>query len=73
MTATIILTLCSLLLIAYLFDLSAAKTRIPSVILLLLLGFAVHRITDFLGLALPDFSPALEVLATIGLVLIVLV
>lgn len=72
MTATIILTLCSLLLIAYLFDLSAAKTRIPSVILLLLLGFAVHRITDFLGLALPDFSPALEVLATIGLVLIVL-
>lgn len=61
-----------MLLIAYLFDLTASKTRIPSVILLLLLGWAVRQITDFLNTNLPDLSPFLPILGTIGLILIVL-
>jgi Kef-type K+ transport system membrane component KefB len=40
---TIIISLCLLLLIAYLFDLTAARTKIPSVILLLLLGWMVRE------------------------------
>ena len=72
MTAAIIIAFCSLLLIAYLFDLSAAKTKIPSVILLLILGFVVKKATEFMGIEIPDLSGALAVLATIGLVLIVL-
>jgi hypothetical protein len=36
MTTTIIIVLCVLVLAAYLFDLTSAKTKIPSVILLLL-------------------------------------
>ncbi len=72
MTSTIIITFCSLLLIAYLFDLSSARTKIPSVILLLLLGWAVKQATLLLEISLPDFSSILPVFGTIGLILIVL-
>lgn len=72
MTATIIITLCALLLIAYLFDLSASKTKIPSVILLLILGWGVRQLTNIFEISFPDFSSILPVLGTIGLILIVL-
>lgn len=72
MTTTIIITFCVLLLIAYVFDLTSSKTKIPSVILLLLLGWAVRQITVLLNIHLPDFSPILPVLGTVGLILIVL-
>lgn len=69
---TIIITFCVLLLVAYLFDLTSSKTKIPSVILLLLLGWIVRQITGFLLIDLPDFSMVLPILGTIGLILIVL-
>lgn len=69
---TIIITFCVLLLVAYLFDLTSSKTKIPSVILLLLLGWIVRQTTDFLVIDLPDFSMVLPILGTIGLILIVL-
>ncbi len=72
MTTTIIITFCILLLIAYVFDLTASKTKIPSVILLLLLGWSVRQLTILLAVQLPDFSPILPVLGTVGLILIVL-
>ncbi len=72
MTVTIIITFCVLLLVAYVFDLTSSKTRIPSVILLLLLGWAVRQLTVWLDIKLPDFSPVLPGLGTIGLILIVL-
>ncbi|MCK9628707.1 MAG: cation:proton antiporter [Bacteroidales bacterium] len=72
MSALVILTICVLLLIAYLFDLSASKTKIPSVVLLLILGWGVRQITQFSGISLPDLTPILPGLGTIGLVLIVL-
>ena len=72
MTTTIIITFCVLLLIAYVFDLTSSKTKIPSVILLLLLGWAVRQLTALLDIHLPDFSPILPVLGTVGLILIVL-
>lgn len=72
MTTTIIITFCSLLLIAYMFDLSSVKTKIPSVILLLLLGWVLRQVAGFLDLHLPDFSEILPVFGTIGLILIVL-
>lgn len=68
----IIITFCVLLLIAYVFDLTASKTKVPSVILLLLLGWAVKQITVGLTIQLPDFSPVLPLLGTVGLILIVL-
>ena len=72
MPSTVIITFCSLLLIAYLFELSSSKTRIPSVILLLILGWLVRQATLFLNVQLPDLSAILPILATIGLILIVL-
>lgn len=72
MTTTVIISICVLLLLAYIFDISSSKTRIPSVILLLGLGWCVKEVTKFLNLSIPDLSPILPILGTIGLVLIVL-
>lgn len=69
---TIIMTVCLLLLIAYLFDISSSKTKIPSVILLLLLGWMVNNGFDMINLSKPDFSKYLPIIGTIGLLLIVL-
>lgn len=72
MTSAIIITICTLLIIAYIFDLTSSKTRIPSVILLLLLGWAVRQLAVALHIHIPDLSRLLPVFGTIGLILIVL-
>ncbi len=72
MTATIIITVSSLLLAAYIFDLTSSKTKIPSVILLLLLGWILKMVANLLGVKVPDLTPMLPILGTIGLILIVL-
>jgi cell volume regulation protein A len=72
MTIAIIITICSLLLLAYIFDLTASKTRIPSVILLLSLGWGVKQVSDFFELQIPDLTALLPIFGTIGLILIVL-
>jgi hypothetical protein len=69
---TIIISLCLLLLVAYVFDLTASMTKTPSVILLLL-GFIVREATFFFWHQVPDLTSTLPVLGTIGLILIVLV
>jgi len=72
MTTTIIISLCILLLLAYLFDLSASKTKVPSVILLLLSGWLVKQILNTVEITIPNFAPLLPVLGTVGLIMIVL-
>ena len=72
MTTAIIITFCILLLIAYIFDLTSAKTKIPSVIVLLIMGWALQQATNLLWIKIPDFSFILPVLGTVGLILIVL-
>ena len=67
-----IITLCVLLLLAYAFDFSSSKTKIPSVILLLILGFSVKQLLSFVHISIPDLTPILPILGTIGLILIVL-
>lgn len=72
MTTAIIITVCVLILLAYIFDITSSKTKVPSVILLLLMGWLVKQVTLSTGLALPNLSPILPILGTIGLILIVL-
>lgn len=72
MTVQLIITLCVLLLCAYIFDISAAKTKIPSVVLLLLLGWGVRQGVRLLDISIPNLSGLLPVLGTLGLILIVL-
>lgn len=72
MTISIIITICLLLLLAYVFDISSSKTKIPSVILLLIVGWAVKQITVSFKISVPDLTSILPILGTIGLILIVL-
>lgn len=72
MTIPLIITICALLLLAYCFDITSSKTKIPSVILLLVLGWCVNQATNYLDIKVPDLTPVLPILGTIGLILIVL-
>ena len=72
MPIAIIITVCSLLLLAYIFDISSALTKIPSVILLLLTGWLVRQLTFLVAIEVPDLNPLLPIFGTIGLILIVL-
>ncbi len=70
---TIIITICFFILIAYLFDITSSRTKIPSVILLLVLGWAIKQLTIFFKFKhIPNFPLILPILGTIGLILIVL-
>lgn len=72
MTTTIIIIICCLLLIGYFFDFTFSKTKIPSVILLLFLGWIIRQITIILEIQIPNLTPVLPLLGTVGLILIVL-
>lgn len=72
MSASIIITICGLLLLAYIFDVTSSKTRIPSVILLLVLGWSVKQIADVFKISFPSLEEQLPAIGTIGLILIVL-
>lgn len=72
MSTSIIIIICLLLILAYIFDITSSKTKIPSVILLLLVGWAVKQGTDALELSMPNLTSILPILGTVGLILIVL-
>lgn len=72
MTNTFIITICCLLLLAYVFDLTASKTKVPSVILLLFLGWGMKQLTGVFHISVPDLQGLLPILGTIGLIVIVL-
>ncbi|HKG04813.1 MAG TPA: hypothetical protein VKB19_00055 [Pedobacter sp.] len=68
--ATLII-LSGLVIFSYLFDLVASKTKLPSVLLLLLLGIGIRLLVDNLELETFDFLKILPALGTVGLILIV--
>ena len=72
MTTIIIIILSTLVLFSYLFEISARKTKFPTAILLLLLGFMVKIIAEKVYLQLPNLDQILPILGTLGLILIVL-
>ena len=68
----VIITICILLILAYIFDITSSKTKIPSVILLFILGWTVNQLTTEFSISIPDLSSILPVIGIIGLILIVL-
>ncbi len=70
-TYTTLIILSGLVIFSYLFDLVATKTKLPSVLLLLLLGIGLHLIVDELKIQTFDFLRILPTLGTVGLILIV--
>ena len=61
-----------IIIISYLFNLVASRYSIPSVLLLIVLGVALKALVSATGMQTPDLTPILEVLGTIGLIMIVL-
>lgn len=70
-TYTTLIILSGLVIFSYLFDLVANKTKLPSVLLLLLLGIGLRVLVDNLGLQTFNFLRILPTLGTVGLILIV--
>lgn len=70
-TYTTLIILSSLVIFSYLFDLVANKTKLPSVLLLLLLGIGLRLLVDNLNLHTFNFLKILPTLGTVGLILIV--
>ncbi|MFT4723564.1 MAG: Kef-type K+ transport system membrane component KefB, partial [Flavobacteriales bacterium] len=62
----------SIIIISYLFNILANKTNIPSVIMLIGLGIGIQQAAKFFGYAIPYLQTELEVLGTVGVILIVL-
>ena len=69
---TMIITVCLLVLVAYAFDLSSKRTKIPTVIILLIMGYCLRYAVTFLDISIPNLAPLLPVIGTLGLILIVL-
>ena len=70
-TYTTLIILSGLVIFSYLFDLLAGKTKIPSVILLLLLGIGLKQLVEYFHIPMLNFSLILPTLGTLGLILIV--
>lgn len=72
MTNYIILVLCIVIILSYLFDITGKYSRIPGVILLIIMGIVLQLIVKSLPFQIPNLQPLLPVIGTIGLVMIVL-
>jgi cell volume regulation protein A len=72
MTDYIILALCIIIILAYIFDISSRFSKIPGVILLIALGITIQVISRASGLTIPNLKPLLPVMGTLGLIMIVM-
>ncbi len=72
MTNYIILALCVIVLLSYIFDITSKYSKIPGVILLIALGLAIQLIAKAASMEIPNLKPVLPVIGTLGLILIVM-
>jgi Kef-type K+ transport system membrane component KefB len=72
MTYFLLIALCVIVLISYVFELTGKFTKIPGVILLVVSGMAANYLLEYLNIKIPDFSSLLPIMGTLGLILIVL-
>ncbi len=67
----VLILLSVLVIFSYLFDMVSRRTRIPSVLLLLVLGSILRYVSIYLNLPIYKFTTMLPLLGTVGLILIV--
>ena len=72
LTDYVILGLCVIVLLSYLFDITFKYSKIPGVILLIALGIILQVIVNYTGLEIPNMRPILPILGTLGLIFIVM-
>ncbi len=70
-STAIILFLCTLVIISYLFEIIAKKSGIPAVLFLIILGIALNRLAPLFTIPAIDFQRLIPVIGTVGLILIV--
>lgn len=71
MDTYVILTLSTLILLSYVFEITSKKTKIPTVLLLIFLGFGIKKLVKFININIPAIENLLPTIGTIGLILIV--
>jgi Kef-type K+ transport system membrane component KefB len=69
---TLIIIICLLILIAYAFDINSKHTKVPTVIVLIAIGWGLNNLVDFFKIEVINLNPILPIIGTIGLILIVL-
>ena len=72
MTYQVIIAFCIIILLAYLFDITGKYSKIPGVLLLILLGIVIQVLVIRVGLYVPNLEPVLPIIGTLGLILIVM-
>lgn len=72
MTYYLIIVFSVIIILSYIFELTAKYTKIPGVILLILTGMFINYLMGYLNIRIPDLSVLLPVMGTLGLILIVL-
>lgn len=68
---SLLILLCGLVIFSYWFDILSRRTRIPSVLLLMLTGMAIRYLSLQAGIPMYDFDTLLPILGTVGLIMIV--
>jgi Kef-type K+ transport system membrane component KefB len=71
-TYYILISICILIVLSYLFNIISEKTKIPSVILLIAAGIGIQFLGKETHISLPNTSFLLEILGIVGLIFIVL-
>ncbi|MAB84593.1 MAG: sodium:proton exchanger [Cryomorphaceae bacterium] len=71
-TPSVLIALAAIVIVSYLFNLLAKKTRIPSVLMLLGTGIILGAFGKYFDFPQPNVQPSLEILGSIGLIMIVL-
>lgn len=66
-----IIIVCLVIILSFIFDMVSNKTSIPSVLMLIILGIGLSEVFD-LSVYKSSYMPILEILGTIGLIIIVL-
>ena len=72
LTDYVILGLCVIILLSYLFDITFKYSKIPGVVLLIALGILLQVVVNYTGFIIPNMRPVLPVLGTLGLIFIVM-
>lgn len=72
MTNYIILALCVIVILSYIFDITSKYSKIPSVIFLIAMGIGMQIFGKSTGIRIPNMQPILPVIGTLGLILIIM-
>lgn len=72
MTNYVIIIICGLILLSYLFEITSKYSKIPGVMLLIVLGIVLKIIVNKFQIPFPNLEPVLPLIGTLGIILIIM-